>query len=248
MRKVWMGLVATASLAIGPPTRAAPLDFALVLPPAPAAHSPRDVADRAIFRQTRALAGSPRWTMAQSDANLATADLLADFSCAVGAPLDLDKAPATAGLMRLLGPDIAAAIGPAKTRYQRRRPYLVDEGPICVPRTDSLDKDFDYPSGHATIGWTIGLLLAMAAPDRAEAILARARAFGESRVVCGVHNASAVEAGRLLATAIVERRANDPDVRADLDRARAELAAARVGPAQRGPACAAEQPLLPTPW
>jgi hypothetical protein len=33
-------------------------------------------------------------------------------------------------------------------------------------------------------------------------ILARARAFGESRVVCGVHNASAVEAGSMTDTAV----------------------------------------------
>ena len=88
----------------------------------------------------------------------------------------------------------------------------------------------------------------MAAPDRDEPILARARAFGESRVVCGVHNASAVEAGRLLAAAIVARRAADADLAADLVRARAELAALRAaggGPAAR---CAAETALLPTPY
>ncbi len=210
---------------------AAPLDFARVLPPAPAAGSPRDAADRAIFRQTRALAGSPRWTMAQGDADFSTGAVLADFSCAVGAPLDLATAPATADLLRRLAPDIVHAVFPAKAAYGRRRPYLVDKGPLCVKRGPVLDLDYDYPSGHATVGWTAGLLLAMAAPDRAEAILARARAYGESRVVCGVHNASAIEAGRLLASAIVARRVADPDLAAAIRAAAGEEIAA---PARQG--------------
>jgi acid phosphatase (class A) len=38
--------------------------------------------------------------------------------------------------------------------------------------------------------------MAELAPDGATEILVRARAFGESRLVCGVHNLRAVEAGR----------------------------------------------------
>lgn len=243
-----LAMIGAVAFAGAPAALAAPLDFALVLPPAPAAGSPRDAADRAIFKKTRALAGSPRWVMAQGDANLALAALLEDFSCAVGARLDLDSAPATAALLRRLAPDIAQAVAPAKLFYRRRRPYLVDKGPICVPRSDTLDRDFDYPSGHATASWTAGLLLAMAAPDRAETILGRARAFGESRVVCGVHNASAVEAGRLLGAAIVARHAGDADLAADLARARGELVSLRAAQAANPARCAAEAPLLPTPY
>ena len=41
-------------------------------------------------------------------------------------------------------------------------------------------------------GWTVGLIMAEVAPDRATEILARARAFGEGRLVCGVHTLSAL--------------------------------------------------------
>jgi membrane-associated phospholipid phosphatase len=47
-----------------------------------------------------------------------------------------------------------------------------------------------------------GLILAELVPEAASDVLARARAFGQSRIVCGVHNASAVEAGWMTATAV----------------------------------------------
>ena len=45
------------------------------------------------------------------------------------------------------------------------------------------------------MGWAWALILSELAPDRADAILARGLAYGESRAVCGVHYASDVEAG-----------------------------------------------------
>jgi acid phosphatase (class A) len=106
----------------------------------------------------------------------------------------------------------------------------------------------DYPSGHATWGWTVGLILAKAQPQRADAILARARAYGESRVVCGVHNASSVEAGRINAEGLVAALETAPDFRADLAAVRAELDAARAaGPAPDKARCDAQAALLAQP-
>ena len=52
------------------------------------------------------------------------------------------------------------------------------------------------------------MILAELEPDRASDILVRARAYGESRVVCGVHNASAVEGGRIIAAAMVAAKSD----------------------------------------
>jgi acid phosphatase (class A) len=75
----------------------------------------------------------------------------------------------------------------------------------------------------------------------------RARAFGESRVVCGVHNMSAVEAGRTNGSILVAALHGSPEFRRDMDAARAEVAAARKrGPAPPPAVCSAraavEQP------
>ena len=72
------------------------------------------------------------------------------------------------------------------------------------------------------------MVLAEIAPDRATQVLARARAYGESRVVCGVHNASAVDAGRTEASIVIAALHSSAEFRADLDAARTELAAARA--------------------
>ncbi len=52
-------------------------------------------------------------------------------------------------------------------------------------------------------GWTWAMSLAQLAPDRTAPLLARGRAIGDSRVVCGVHNESAVDAARVAATAVM---------------------------------------------
>src|SRR6185437_9243734 len=167
---------------------AAPDTYA-ILPPAPHPGGPRDDADRAVFRQTRALKDTPRWSLAQNDVNQAA--ILKDLACAVGVELTARNAPATSAMLLRAGRDVSRATDRPKDIYKRPRPYLMQDGPTCIPVSDALSKSPDYPSGHNTWGWTVGLILAELAPDRATEILARARAFGEGRLVCGVHNLSA---------------------------------------------------------
>jgi acid phosphatase (class A) len=66
-------------------------------------------------------------------------------------------------------------------------------------------------------------------PENGNALIARGRAIGDSRVVCGVHNASAVEAARLLTSSTMALVTATPEYQADLAAARAELAALRNG-------------------
>jgi len=228
---------------------AAAPDTATILPAAPSVDSPEGAADRAIFKATRTLKDSPRWALAKGDANEAITAMLRDFSCAAGTDLNETSAPRFTAILRKLGPDILAAVNRPKALYQRKRPYLIDEGEICVPRAADLARSPDYPSGHATWGWTVGLLLAELAPDRATPILSRARAFGESRVVCGVHNASAVDAGVMNAAALVAALHAEAAFRTDMDGARAEMAGLRAAVAPASQACAAEAALTAhRPW
>lgn len=223
-------------------------DTLAVIPQPPARNSPRDEADRAIFRQTRPLEGTPRWAMAQSDADLTR--LFADFNCAIGVTLTAKDAPRLTALIVKAAPDISAAYNTPKDFYKKLRPFTRDAGDICVPRSDGFAKSYDYPSGHATWSWSVGLILSRIAPDRAAQILGRARAFGESRVVCGVHNASAVEAGRLAADTVISALAGDSAFRSDLAAAQAEVVALRASaPKPDTGVCRAEAALIAqTPW
>lgn len=68
-------------------------DVTSVLEPAPRRGDPRYDADRKIFRETRRMAGSPRWALATNDVDMSPAALLRDFSCAVGVELTPENAP-----------------------------------------------------------------------------------------------------------------------------------------------------------
>jgi acid phosphatase (class A) len=65
-------------------------------------------------------------------------------------------------------------------------------------------------------------------PAHADAILARGRAFGQSRVACNVHWLSDIEEGRLMASATVARLHDEAAFKADLAAAGGEIASARA--------------------
>src|SRR5699024_3168767 len=68
-------------------------DPTVFIPPPPAEGSPADGVDRSAFDRTRSLQGSARWTLATSDAVQSPIAMLADFQCAIGAPLSPASAP-----------------------------------------------------------------------------------------------------------------------------------------------------------
>lgn len=225
-------------------------DHTVFLPPPPSDDSPLGEADFEVFRSTRSLEGSPRWTLAARDAQVGRA-LLADFGCALG--VDLSEA-STPRLSRLLGramADVSPIIGGAKNHYQRKRPFVVEPAPTCVVPSDGLAASGSYPSGHSAAGWLYALVLAEVEPEHAAEILARGRAYGESRVVCGVHFVSDVTAGRLASSAVFAALAGNPEFQADVASAREELDVLREAGASAPPAarCAAESAAATArPW
>lgn len=218
-------------------------DTLKILPPAPVAGTSRYETDRTVYLQTRSMQGSPRWALAQTD--IKSTAYLRDLGCAAGVDLSPEHAPKFATLLKRLSPDVRRAVDLPKDHYQSKRPYLVDEGPICDAKTADLAASPNYPSGHTTWSWAVGLILAELAPDRATDILVRARSFGESRLVCGVHSLSAIEAGRTNGAAVVATLHGSPEFRRDLDAARAEIASLRKAgpPPGAGGACQADAAL-----
>jgi acid phosphatase (class A) len=224
-------------------------DPAAILRPAPKPGDARDLEDRRIFEASRKLEGSARWKMAQADVPYGIAAQMGGFSCAVGVTLTPQTAPKLAALIGRTSIDVGRLNMVAKNAYGRPRPYARWGGNICTPASPMLDESLDYPSGHAQLGWTNALVLAELAPDRATQILARGRAFAESRAVCGVHTVSATEAGMTLASAQIAASRANPAFKADIDAARAELEALRASGAKPdAAACAAEPELNKSPF
>ena len=221
-------------------------DVVRIVPPAPAESDARFSADMAIFHATRALEGSPRWTLAQSDDNVSMAGLYQAFSCSLGVSLTAETAPKVTALITRANADAGAAANILKQLYQHKRPFQVEDDHVCLSPQGkaALERSPDYPSGHTTASWEAGLILSELAPDAASGILTRARAFGQSRVVCGVHNASAVEAGWMTATSIFAAQNASPEFRADIDAAKTELAGLRAVATAKIESCALEAQTL----
>lgn len=227
---------------------AAPRSVDFLAPP-PAEGGARAEADLAVYRTTRALEGSPRWRLAADDADVETPNAPGQaFDCSLGTVLDIERQPV---LMRLLARTMAdadLATRSAKEAYKRPRPFLADNGSICVAKEDWLVRQASYPSGHAAAGWAWALILAEMAPAKAGPVLKRGLQYGESRAVCGVHYLSDVEAGRAAGAAVVGSLRHDPAFQADFKNARMELQSALAsGPRPAPDRCRAEAAAFATP-
>ena len=202
------------------------IDAARLLGPPPAPGSPRGIADWARFIETRSLEGSERWRLATLDVDIRSG-AFARFSCAAGVTIDQARTPATWRVLARLEYDVRTVGRPAKDRFGRLRPLTGNNLPICEPRAPWLTLNASYPSGHSMIGWSYALALAELVPDRSEMLFENGKAYGESRVICGVHYQSDVEAVRLLASAMIARLQSNREFQRDMRAAAAELRRAR---------------------
>lgn len=216
-----------------------------LLPPPPAADSAALRLDEEENRRYLAMRGSPRWEQATQDAVLTFPAAAETFSCALDLQISEQTTPRLYNLLRRTLIDAGRSTAEAKVRYQRARPFMVNQQPLCTPeREEALRKDGSYPSGHSAVGWAWALVLAEVAPDRADMILARGRAFGDSRLVCNVHWRSDVAEGRTMASVTVARLHANPQFRADVEAAALEVPAARSKGLLPKRDCAAEAKAL----
>lgn len=142
----------------------------------------------------------------------------------MGPGFDLAKLPATAKLMGDVRREEKAAADKAKAFFKRKRPWIADASLQSCSRDD--EPLSSYPSGHATMGYSMALVLADIAPQNAQALLARAQDYADSRLVCGMHVGTDIVAGQALGTAVALELLRNPTFHAERDVAAAELKAA----------------------
>jgi acid phosphatase (class A) len=208
--------------------KALPNSLALI-PRPPVPGSAAFALDVEVAKNTFELRDTPRFALAASDFELNVPHFIQVFSCALNTQITKENAPYLYNLLSRSFTDIGSSTYAAKNYYKRPRPFQQNGEPLAVPEQRAfLEKDPSYPSGHTALGWGIALILSEIAPDRADQILARGRAFGESRIVCNHHWYSDVVWGRFMGAASVARLHADPTFLADLEAAKAEFAALRA--------------------
>ncbi len=171
------------------------VDLAAILPPPPAQDGLVTRAEIAEIHRAAGAASPAEKAQAAADAK----EEVFLFADVMGPNFTPDRLPLATRLFAAVGDTEGEFVDPAKKIFGRPRPPLADP---TIETCEALRPSGAYPSGHATFGYLQAIVLAQMAPEKRAAIFQRAAAFGQHRVVCGVHYPSDVEAGKLSAFAI----------------------------------------------
>jgi len=192
------------------------------LPPPPAAGSVDNTAEFDELKAIAARSTPAEVAQAAHDARDEKADL---FNSAVG--FDLLALPETSKLLAMVGEEEDADTKVAKTYFHRIRPYAADPSiKTCESvKPGKAANANSYPSGHATLAFSTGVVLAALLPSKSQAILARASEYAEHRLVCGVHFRSDIVGGQEFGTILAIKLMENPQFKAQMAKAQAELAA-----------------------
>ncbi|WP_340112131.1 acid phosphatase [Maribellus mangrovi] len=204
-----------------------PNSLELVSPP-PKEGSAAFALDQEIAAMYVASDDEARKEQAKKDAVLHFPEATEAFNIILNIQISEETTPNLYMILRRTLADAGLSTYAAKNHYQRERPFMVNNTPICTPEDEEgLRKDGSYPSGHTAIGWAWALILAEVFPVEADAILIRGKEFGISRNVCNVHWHSDVVAGRLMGAATVAKLHSNDQFLIDLEAAKQELKAIR---------------------
>jgi acid phosphatase (class A) len=111
----------------------------------------------------------------------------------------------------------------AKTTFMRTRPYRLHENELHTLKKLSDRDSTSYPSGHATYGTVVGLVLVEMLPEKKGEIYKRIQDYGYSRLVSGAHFRSDVYAGNIAGAAIAASLLNNEAFRDELKQVKLDL-------------------------
>jgi len=195
------------------------------LPPPPSQDSAMTKKELAELRAIAASSSAEEKAAAAKDAKDETPDI---FNGVIG--FDIATKPETNKLLTMVAEEEDTDSKVAKAYFHRLRPYGADPSlKTCEPvKPGKAAKLNSYPSGHSTLAFSMGVVLADLMPAKSQAILARSGQYAERRLVCGVHYRSDIVAGQQFGTILAMRLMENPAFRAQMEKARAELQAAHT--------------------
>ncbi len=197
-----------------------------LLPPPPAAGSIMFLNDKAQYDWGKMQRNTPRGDQAVRDARVNGNGVPMAFSEAFGIEITKENTPEIHKLVVNMREDAGdLATRHAKEHYMRVRPFSFFNEDTCNPeQQQELSTNGSYPSGHTSIGWATALVLAELNPARQDEILQRGFEMGQSRVICGYHFQSDVDAARIVASAVVARLHANEAFMKQLNKAKKEFA------------------------
>lgn len=203
---------------------AADLDPAVLLPPPAADGTDEQKAGLAETLAIQTGARADRKAKAEWDDRHETPAIWEHY---LGATFSLEKLPLTAALLKDVKEEGDLAASFAKKHFDRTRPWVLNEAiSNCEAKGRDGNKGKAYPSGHGTLAFSTGVVLANLWPERAAEILTIAKDYAFSRVVCGAHYTSDLVASQIVGTTTAELLMHNAAFKPKYDAARAEMMAA----------------------
>ncbi|OCG47991.1 acid phosphatase [Gilliamella sp. Choc5-1] len=196
-----------------------------LLPPPPSFNSVDFLRDKAMYDWGKSLRNSERGHQAYLDADSSKDNIAKQFSSSFGSEISITTTPEIYKLITTMKEDAGdLATRSAKNFYNRVRPFSFFNEPTCRPEDEkTLSTNGSYPSGHTTMGFAISLVLAEINPDRQNEIFKRGYEIGESRVICGYHWQSDVDAAKIMAAAVVAQLHTNSEFTQQLIKAKEEF-------------------------
>lgn len=192
------------------------IDLTMILPPPPANDSAQTKAElgEVLTLQVTRTPEMVASAVADSEENVWR------FANVMGPNFNKEKLPKFSAFFDRVVETEGAVVDPAKDVWKRPRPHQLSD---LVKPVVKLSSSGSWPSGHATVGTMMGIILADMVPEKRAEIMARAAEYAHNREVGGIHYASDVEMGKISGSVIAAVLLNRDDFKAEYEVARAEL-------------------------
>ncbi|RUW95252.1 phosphatase PAP2 family protein, partial [Mesorhizobium sp. M8A.F.Ca.ET.023.01.1.1] len=171
------------------------VDLTMILPPPPAndsAETKAELGEVLTMQVTRTPEMEAR-AIADAEENVWR------FADVMGPDFNKDKLPKFSAFFDRVVETEGAVVDPAKDVWKRPRPHQLSD---LVKPVVKLSSSGSWPSGHATVGTMMGIILSDMVPEKRAQIMARAAEFAHNRIVGGIHYPSDVEMGKISGSVI----------------------------------------------
>ena len=192
------------------------IDLTMILPPPPANDSAQTKAElgEVLALQVTRTPEMVASAVADSEENVWR------FANVMGPNFTKERLPKFSAFFDRVVETEGAVVDPAKDVWKRPRPHQLSD---LVKPAVKLSSSGSWPSGHATVGTMMGIILADMVPEKRAEIMARAAEYAHNREIGGIHYASDVEMGKISGSVIAAVLLNRDDFKAEYEVARAEL-------------------------
>jgi acid phosphatase (class A) len=192
------------------------IDLSILLAPPPANDSPKGGKELAEVLKWQVTRTPEMVERARAD----TEENVWRFADVMGPKFTAAQLPTTARFFQRLVDTEDAVVDPSKKVWKRPRPQMYSE---LVKPAVKLSTSGSYPSGHATDGTLMAIMLSNMVPEKRIEIWARGIEYGNNRVIGGIHFPSDVEAGRITGSIIAGRLLAQDDFVTSFNAAKSEL-------------------------